>query len=377
MTLHSILIAPYAFKGTLTAAEAADAIASAIPSSPGCRLLPLGDGGAGTLNALVRGIGGEMRLHRCTRAVGDPAECPWGILDDGRAVIEAAGCIALADVPPDERDPSRLTTRGLGELVIEAMAHGCSTIVLGLGDTATHDCALGMASALGYRFLDDRGDPLEPIGASLPNLARIISDDVLPQLRSTSFTLLCDVLNPLLGPDGAALRFASQKGADEATVQMLEAGSRRFATIVERDLGRPVADIPGAGAAGGLGAGAAAFLLATLASGADAVLDAVGFDRLLPEYDLVVTGEGRIDRKTLLGKGTANVARRAARAGVGCVIVTGMVEGDRREFERELGATIIECGGAGSGEPSREDAHRNLRDAVRRYLQSGNGRGTI
>jgi glycerate kinase len=339
-----ILIAPYTFKGTMTSSEAADVIAGMIRRlTPHAHLLqlPLGDGGTGTLDALVGGIGGEIRVDRCTQATGTTGKCRWGLLSDGRCVIEAAECIALARVPHDRRSPHRLVTHGLGELVLKALESDVTSMLIGLGDTATHDCGLGMASALGFRFLDRYGNPLSPAGTSLIELDTIDTRQVYQRLPSVHVTALCDVMNMLTGSDGAAMRFARQKGADTRTVELLEEGGHRFARVVERDLGVSVSELPGAGAAGGLGAGLAAFLGADLVSGAEAVLNAVGFEDRLRQCSMVVTGEGRVDGKTLLGKGVAMVARRAAQAGVGCIIVAGGIEGDQQALEEQLNASIV------------------------------------
>jgi glycerate kinase len=342
----SMLIAPYGFKGTLDAAEAAHLIAHVVAGRmPDTEriLLPLGDGGRGTTRAIVGARGGAYLTVDATDASGQVKSCTVGVVGD-EGVMEAAEAVALADVPAAMRHPGRLTTRGVGELLLALAGSGSRSISIGLGDTATHDCGIGMASAVGFRFLDERGSLLDPVGESLGRIAAI-DGELRRGLRDVEITVLCDVMNPLLGPDGAALLFAGQKGATDEEARALEEGGKRFAEIVAGRFGRELDAAPGAGAAGGLGAGLMTFLGARTVSGADAVLDAVGFDDLLGEADLVITGEGRVDRKTLLGKGTGCVARRAARAGVRCVIVAGGVEGDRAALERELGATIVELGG--------------------------------
>ncbi len=343
MAVRRLLVASYPFKGTLRGAEAAAAMAAgAARHDPriASRLLPLGDGGAGTLDALLYGGGGSFHTARCTGATGSSLECRWGTTADGTAVIEAAGAIALADVPERLRDPSRLRTTGLGELLLLALRSGATRIAVGLGDTATHDCGLGVGAILGYRFLDRAGRELPPLGRSLPDLAAIDASGELRLHSNPPITILCDVLNPLSGPDGAALRFAPQKGADPATAALLEQGSVRFAEVARRDLGADVAWLPGAGAAGGLGAGLAAFAGAILTGGAAAVLDAVRFDALAAESDLVITGEGMLDEKTLLGKGVAQVTERARRLNVPVMVVAGRVAGEIAGWERRLGAAV-------------------------------------
>jgi glycerate kinase len=260
-------------------------------------------------------------------------------------VIEAAEMIALADVDRDHRHPATLSSEGLGALILEAISTRPRRMIVGLGDTATHDCGLGIGAALGYRFLDAEGNLLEPVGASLMALASI--DRGGARELVTPIIVYCDVLNPLLGEDGAARRFASQKGALPEEVESLEHGGERFAMIVERDLGVRVADVPGAGAAGGLGAGLVAFAGASLTGGADAVLDAVRFDERATACDLVISGEGRLDAKTMLGKGVGNVARRVRRIGARMLVIAGSLEGERSEWERKLGAHVALLDDAG------------------------------
>lgn len=375
--ISSILIAPYGFKGTLSAREVANAVALGIRDvmpDANLYLLPLGDGGAGTLDALITGSGGEYRSALYPDATGLPRQCSWGMLADGTAVIEAARVIALADVPDTLRDPSRLVTTGLGELILHALQASPAALIIGLGDTATHDCGLGIGAALGYRFLDRNGRELVPAGRSLPLLAAIDSSHAHHLPDNIRRTIFCDVINPLLGPDGAALRFASQKGADAGTVELLEKGSGRFAEIVKRDLGKSIADIPGAGAAGGLGAGLAAFLGAELVSGADGVLDAVGFDDLAAAADLIITGEGMLDAKTLLGKGVGRVADRARRQASQVMasrvmIVAGKAEGDSDFWEEKLGAIVVQSGEQDAGLSYAEQVAEAVRRRSRELKQ--------
>ncbi|MDB5036397.1 MAG: glycerate kinase [Chlorobi bacterium] len=347
-----ILCSPYTFKGTLSASEAARAIGAGIErrrADATIGLLPLADGGTGTLDALIAANGGEILSMMADDPLGVARPVRWGI-SERRAILEAAECIPLAGVPRHLRDPSRLGTAGLGAVILAALAHRPESLAIGLGDTATHDCGLGIGSALGYRFLDGTGGALAPVGTSLARLASIIPPDVSPNPHAVPVHVLCDVLNPLLGPDGAARCFASQKGADAATVDLLEEGSARFAEVAARDLGRSVADIPGAGAAGGLGAGLAAFLGAELRGGGAAVLDALRFNERLAGIDLVITGEGRVDRKTLLGKGVGLVIERSRAAGVPVLVIAGRIDGDSA-LRSMSGVRLLELGGDGEIRP--------------------------
>jgi len=345
-----ILIASYPFKGTMTALEAAERIGSALREIlPDATIdtLPLGDGGSGTLDALVQGTGGRYMTARCHDPFEWPGDRRWGVLGDGSGAIEAAEVVALAAIPEEKRDPERLATRGIGDLMLAATDAGITRLLIGLGDTATHDCGLGIGAVLGYQFLDADGVELPAVGSSLVEIDSISPPPPAHPRFECEVMALCDVSNPLTGPDGAALRFSGQKGADDETRRMLERGSETFARVAARDLGVDVAEIPGAGAAGGLGAGLAAFCGARLVGGAEYVLDTIDFDARLRDYDLIVTGEGSVDEKTLLGKGVLHVARRAAAAGVPCLVVAGRIEGDREEMGAKLGAEVVELGGIG------------------------------
>jgi glycerate kinase len=369
MRIARVVAAPLAFKGTLAPADAADAIAGAVEGlGIACRRLPLADGGTGTMNALMTARGGFIH----TLPVPGPSflirDAQWGMTVAGDAIIDAAGVVGLADVPPDDRIPSTLTTLGLGLALRSIVRTTPRSIIIGLGDTATHDCGLGVGRAFGYRFLDSLGRELPPMGIYLPDLAAIELrreepeegeldedlDDIGPPDPSIPITIYCDVMNPLTGRDGAALTFAGQKGADAAMIEMLERGGHRFAEIVRRDLGRDVADVPGAGAGGGLGAGLMAFLGARPESGADALLDAVGFREAVTDADLVITGEGRLDAKTLLGKGVGGISEIVAAAGRRLLVIAGSVEGEKEWWEERLCCRIVELGEIVDGESQRE-----------------------
>jgi glycerate 2-kinase len=371
---HRILVAPLAFKGTLSAADAATIIASQIREArPAWSIaeLPLADGGRGTVAALVRARGGKIHMVPCADALGRRIEARWGELPGKVAVIEVAECLALADVHPSRRDPSRLSTAGIGSLLRAIAFAGMREVLIGLGDTSTHDCGIGAAAELGVRFLDRRGFALRPVGRSLPDIATIDVRHMIPEIRNLSFTCFCDVMNPLLGIEGAALAFSPQKGADSVMVGMLEEGSRLFASVATHSLGANVAQLPGAGAAGGIGAGLAAIFGARLISGSEAVLDAVDFDRLADLSDVIITGEGKVDRQTFLGKGVARVAERARRAQRPVVVFTGGLGGPHAQLESRLGATIIPLPLREGETPAPEDAPALLAQAVRAWLLKG------
>lgn len=330
-----IVLAPNAFKGTLTAVEAADAMAEGIRRVvPGAQLvvIPIADGGDGTVEALVAATGGEPRSLRVHGPLGEPVEAAYGLIDRGSvAVIEMARAAGLTLVPVGRRDPRVTTTFGVGELIQHASDEGARRFVIGIGGSATNDGGAGMAQALGYHLLDGDGRELPWGGAALARLDRIHVGGVHTNWSESTVEVACDVTNALTGPAGASAVYGPQKGASPEMVDQLDAALHRLAAVIRRDLGREVETLPGAGAAGGLGAGLVAFTGASLRAGADMVMDAVRLDDRLRGADLVLTGEGRLERQTVrFGKGPAAVARRARAAGIPVIGVAGTV-GDRRE----------------------------------------------
>jgi glycerate kinase len=335
-----IVIAPQAFKGSLPAIRVARAIEAGVRrAAPAAEtvLVPVADGGDGTLEALVASRGGRIVESRVTGPFGEPVTAAWGSLADGRtAVLETARACGLALIPPERLDPLRATTYGAGELLRVALASGHDRFVLGIGGSATNDGGAGMAQALGARLLDAAGRDLEPGGAALSRLERIDCDDLDPRVARSSFIVASDVTNPLCGPDGASAVYGPQKGATPEQVELLDASLTRFAEIVRRDLDVEVRDRPGAGAAGGLGAGLVAFLGAELREGATLVLEEVGLEKELTGADLVITGEGRIDRTTAFDKAPAGVASLARRHSIPVIAIAGAL-GDGYEATREVG----------------------------------------
>ncbi len=319
-----VVVAPAPFKGSLSAAAAAEALAAGLRAAlPAAEVvaLPVADGGEGTVEALAASTGGALHGVEVTGPLGERRTARYGLLGDGETIaVEVAEASGLILVPPERRDPRRTTTRGTGELIARAVAaHGARRVLIGLGGSATCDAGAGLAQALGARLLDEGGADLPPGGAALARLARI---DV-SALQDLEVTAACDVTNPLCGPEGAAAVYGPQKGATPQAVAELDRALARFAEVARRDLGREVAEVPGAGAAGGLGAGLLALFGASLRPGAALVLDAIGFDAALEGADLVVTGEGRLDRQTLSGKAPAGVLERARARGVPVLAVGG------------------------------------------------------
>lgn len=323
-----VVIAPDSFKESLSAERVARALAEGWRSQmPDAELveLPLADGGEGTTQALVAATGGEMVRCRATGPLGEPVETVWGHIDASRAVIECAAASGLDRVPRDKRDPWRATTRGTGELILAALDAGARHIIVGLGGSATNDGGAGMLQALGVSLLDGQGAAIGPGAEGLAQLAHIDIGAMDPRLAQVRFEVACDVDNPLTGPEGASAIFGPQKGADEALVARMDAALSNYAELIQRCQGRSVASIPGAGAAGGLGAAFLAFLNAELKPGIEIILDAVEIDQHLQGADLLITGEGRIDGQTARGKTPVGVARRAMQYRVPCIALGGSV----------------------------------------------------
>src|SRR3989441_2467298 len=321
-----VIVAPQSFEGAADAVAVASAIARGVRRAwPDALVeeMPLADGGEGTVRALVRATNGSLRVTRVHDPLGREIDAEWGVLGDGvTAVVEMAAASGLPLLDVKERDPRVASTRGTGELILAAATSGAHRIVVGIGGSATNDGGAGMARAFGYRFLDRDGTELPEGGAALARLARI-DGQTDPRLIRPAIEVACDVRNPLLGPEGASAVYGPQKGATPEMVRELDAALARYADVVEAFVGRPIRDVPGAGAAGGLGAGLLAFLDARLVSGAELVLRAVGFVDRLRGADLVITGEGRIDRQSGYGKLTGAVTAAARRAGVPVLAVAG------------------------------------------------------
>jgi glycerate kinase len=337
-------VAPNAFKGTLTAPQAAAAIARGVREVfPEAEIIevPVADGGDGTAEALVTALHGEFRSAPVQGPLGDPVMARFGLVAAGRtAVVELASASGLALIPASRRDPMRATTFGFGQLLDAARNAGVATVIAGIGGSATNDGGAGMAQALGYRLLDASGHDLERGGAALARLRSIDQSGFDRAWKAMAVRVACDVTNPLTGPSGASAVYGPQKGADPEMVRRLDAALANLADVIERDLGKKVSDVPGAGAAGGTGAGLIAFLGAELVPGAPLVVEAAGLDEQLKGASLVITGEGRVDGQTAYGKAPGEVARRAHEAGVPVLLLAGS-KGPGWEALNSLGVTAV------------------------------------
>ena len=339
-----IVIAPQTFKGSISALDAAramrDGVSRAAPDAE-IALVPVADGGDGTLETLVEGSGGEIRSIEVTGPLGERRAAEWGAMGDRRtAVIEMARTSGLALVPDADRNPLTATTFGLGEAIASALDAGFRRFIIGIGGSATNDAGAGMAQALGVRLLDRAGGDLPHGGAALVNLHSIDMSGLDARIRECEMLVACDVNNPLTGPTGASAIYGPQKGTTPQMVAQLDAALAHFARIALRDIGADISEVPGAGAAGGLGGGLIAFTNARLMAGVDIVLDTVNLDNFLKDADLVITGEGSIDHSTIYNKAPVGVAARAKQRGIPVVAIAGSL-GNGFQDVREHGIDAL------------------------------------
>jgi glycerate 2-kinase len=327
-----VVVAPDKFKGTLSASEAAAAMASGWRrGDPRAQVevCPVADGGEGTLETLLAALGGRRAQARVAGPLDDPVDADYGLVEapGGRmAIVEMARASGLALLPEARRDPLRATTRGTGELLLAAARHRPRQVVMCIGGSATNDGGAGMAQALGVLLLDESGEELPPGGAALRRLFRIDARGLVREVRDLDVVVASDVDNPLTGPRGASAVYGPQKGAGPHEVGLLDEALGHFAAVIHRDLGIDVREVPGAGAAGGLGAGLVAFLGARIRPGFEVVGEALDLTHRLERADVAVTGEGRYDRQTERGKAPAGVLGLARQAGCRGVLIAGQLE---------------------------------------------------
>ena len=326
------ICAPDSFKESMTAKEAAAAMERGIRRvHPDAEIVltPMADGGEGTGDVLVDALGGTVVEAPCHDALGRPITGRFAYVPErSLAVIEVAHACGLEMLAPEERDAGAASTRGVGELVLAALDRGAETLLIGLGGSATNDAGAGMMAALGARFLDAAGAELPDGGAALAGLAAVDPTGIDPRLARVEVRIAGDVSNPLLGPNGASAVFGPQKGARPDDVARLDEALGRWADVVESETGRRVRDVPGAGAAGGLGAAFLAFCRGRMESGATTVMDLIGLDERLVGATVVFTGEGSLDAQSLSGKVPVRVAERALAAGVPTVVFAGRIDAE-------------------------------------------------
>ena len=369
-----IVIAPQAFKQSISARAAAIAIENGVRRTvleAETVLIPVADGGDGTLAALIDTTGGSYFTAQVTGPLGDAIPAQWGVMGDGEtAVIEMALASGLALIPDHRRDPRTATTYGTGQLMAAALDAGYTRVIVGLGGSATNDGGTGMASALGARFLDAAGDVLPPGGAALANLHAIDTSGLHPGLTDATIIGATDVTNPLCGETGASAIFGPQKGATPEMVQELDGCLANLAHVVQSELSIDVLHTPGSGAAGGLGAGLIAFANCELRSGIDMVCDALDFDRHAATADLVITGEGRADRSTAFDKAPVGIARRSRAFGVPTLLLAGSLgEGYDALYQHGIDAIIPIAEEPATLEASLQNGAELLERAAERALR--------
>ena len=369
-----IVIAPQGFKGNLTALQVARAIEKGIKRVvPDARtaIKPMADGGEGTVQALVDATGGKMMTTEVTGPLGERVTARWGILSDKvTAAIEMAAASGLPLVPPEKRNPLVTTTYGTGELVLAALDNGCRKLIIGIGGSATNDGGAGMAQALGAGLLDAGGKELPFGGAALARLEHIDITGLDSRLTGFDVLLASDVNNPLCGPEGASAIYGPQKGATPEKVQQLDAALAHYADVIQRNLGLDLRDIPGAGAAGGLGLGLMVFLKARLVPGIEVIIDTTNFVETLKDADLVFTAEGRIDCQSAMGKVPTGVALKAKEFGIPVIALAGEIGDDYAVvYEQGIDAVLSIAPGPISLSQSLAEADRLITDTAERAVR--------
>ncbi len=325
----NITIAIDSFKGSLSSMEAGQAVAEGIRRvmpSAGIRIRPLADGGEGTTEALTAGLGGELKSLTVTGPLGRPVTASYGLIRERKmAVLEMASAAGLTLISQEERNPLEATTYGIGEMIRDAIGEGCRHFLVGIGGSATNDGGTGMLSALGFQFLDSEGQPI-PLGAKgLENLARISTENARPELSQCSFHIACDVTNPLCGENGCSAVYGPQKGADPEMIRQMDQWMERYGDLAARTFPAADKEAPGAGAAGGLGFAFLTFLNGSLESGVGMVLKEINLKDDIRDADLVITGEGRLDAQTVMGKAPIGVAHLAKEYGKPVIAFSGAV----------------------------------------------------
>ncbi len=345
------IFASDSFKGSLSSRRTAQLLeksASEVfdPGSFECTCLPVADGGEGTVEAVIDALSGDIVSVTVNDPLGRPASAEYGVFYDGktgmkRAVIEMAAASGLTMIEEDKRDPEEASSYGTGELILDALDKGCRDISIAIGGSATNDGGMGCCRALGVRFLDMDGEELDGKGKDLGKVRSVDITGLDPRIGLVDITVMCDVKNPLCGPEGATMIYGPQKGADEAALQRLEAGMKNYRDVIRMECGTDCDRIEGAGAAGGLGAALYVFLKGRMRSGIETVLDILDFDEKVKDADLVITGEGRCDHQSSLGKVMCGIGEHSSAAGVRVVALCGSLgEGHEEIFEHGISKVI-------------------------------------
>lgn len=341
--MKKIVLIPDSFKGTLSSTQICEIISGEIKRQfSDCEIIsiPVADGGEGSVDCFLSALGGEKNTTIASGPHLEQMKSSFGYLPESSiAVIEMASCAGLPLVE-NQKDPLGTTTYGVGELLLEAANHGATKIILGLGGSCTTDGGCGAAAACGIKFYDEAGNSFIPTGETLSQIEHIDTSSLDPAIKTVDIVAMCDIENPMYGPEGAAYIFAPQKGATENEVKLLDEGLIHLANVIKQDLRADVATIPGTGAAGAMGAGMVAFFGAQLQMGIETVLDTVHFSEIIKDADLVITGEGKLDSQSLRGKVVIGVAKRAQDAGIPVISLVGGVESDISDAYKK-GVTAI------------------------------------
>ncbi len=373
-----VVVAIDSFKGSMTSMQAGNACRDGILAATAAEVIvkPLADGGEGTVQALVEGLGGTYEYVTVTGSMGNQVKARYGILENKTAVMEMAEASGITLVNGN-RNPWKATSVGVGEMILDAVKKGCREFIIGIGGSATTEGGIGMLSALGYEFFDAKGNKLPPFFPSLAKVAQVKRDNVVKELSDCHFQIACDVKNPLCGPEGSVFVFGPQKGVKEAEKEEMDAAMRAYAACLENFVGienkKELYNIPGAGAAGGLGF---AFLWGLqnvrLKSGIDIVLDAVGLKEELKDADIVVTGEGHMDCQTAMGKVPVGVAQAAKRYGCKVIALAGGVTEDAKKCnEKGIDAFFSILPGVCSLEEAMdtETAQKNMKNTAEQVFR--------
>ena len=340
-----IVIAVDSFKGCLSSSSIAKAVEEGIFNTlPECEVIkvPIADGGEGTVEALVDATQGKKITLPVHNPLMQPIHAGYGMTGDGRtAIIEMSAASGLNLIPLKPGNIMNTTTYGTGEMIADAIKRGCRNFIIGVGGSATNDAGTGMMQALGVRFTDDTGKEVEKVGKSLSAIRHIDTQNQLPELQDCTFHIATDVTNPFYGPQGAACIFGPQKGGDEEQIKILDRGMKHLAGLIFETTGKDISYLPGSGAGGGMGGGCVAFLQATISSGIELIMDYLRFDELIQGADLLITGEGRMDRQTLFGKVPVGIARAAASRHIPVIAITGQVDTTADKALREAGLSAI------------------------------------
>lgn len=370
-----IVIAIDSFKGSLTSIEAGTTVQESILQRlPDAQIesVPIADGGEGMLSVMLNVTGGQIQTLQAHNPCMELISTSYGISKDGtQAFIEMANISGLPLIKASQRNPMKTTTYGVGELIKDALEKGCTQFIIGIGGSATNDAGTGALQALGFCFRDKQGNVLGQGGEILKNIASVDAKNIHPLLKNAHFIVACDVHNPFYGPEGAAYVFARQKGADDAMIKELDEGMRSFADVIVQETGKDIRFVPGSGAAGGMGGGFMAFLDAELKSGADLLLDLSRFEEQIVDADLIITGEGRLDRQSLMGKIPEKILQKGISMGIPVIAIAGSVEGKALLLEagfKEVYATMPDS--MTLEEAMRPDtARQNIRDIIPILLQ--------